>query len=86
MQRKRCVSNNNINCQYIGQTGKGVRDRLLEHLEDIKLNSKIKPGWQNISVTRDSPSWTSRYFSVAAPDLHHIALATVLPAPSTTFS
>ena len=38
------VSNNKTNCQYIGQTSRRVRDRLLEHRRDIKQNEPDKSG------------------------------------------
>ena len=35
----KCITDGNNNCQYIGQTGRRVRDRLIEHRRDV-LNKK----------------------------------------------
>ena len=35
LQCKQCLRNKNTDCQYIGQTGRRIRDRLNEHLRDI---------------------------------------------------
>ena len=35
LQCKRCLRNKKTNCQYIGQTGRRIRDRLNEHRRDI---------------------------------------------------
>ena len=35
LQCKRCLRNKKTDCQYIGQTGRRIRDRLNEHRRDI---------------------------------------------------
>ena len=35
LQCKRCLRNKKTDCQYIGQTGRGIRDKLNEHRRDI---------------------------------------------------
>ena len=44
IQCTRCLKNRNTNCQYIGQTGRRLRDRLLEHRRDIINKKQDKSG------------------------------------------
>ena len=44
IQCKTCTQNGNDNCQYIGQTGRRLRDRLNEHLRDIINRKTDKSG------------------------------------------
>ena len=44
IQCTRCLKNRNTNCQYIGQTGRRLRDRLLEHRRDLINKKQDKSG------------------------------------------
>ena len=44
IQCKTCTQNGNDNCQYIGQTGRRLRDRLNEHRRDIINRKTDKSG------------------------------------------
>ena len=61
IQCKTCTQNGNDNCQYIGQTGRRLRDTLNEHRKTSLTEKLTNPGLQNTSVNPDTLLMTYRY-------------------------